>query len=50
MTADSAVEAQREVAAITAGLSARRKDPHPLVRRAVVWAHDRLNKDHVDGR
>jgi 3-methyladenine DNA glycosylase AlkD len=24
------------------------KDPHPLVRRAVVWARDRLKKDHVD--
>jgi 3-methyladenine DNA glycosylase AlkD len=26
-----------------------RKDPHPLVRRAVVWARDRLAKDHLDG-
>jgi 3-methyladenine DNA glycosylase AlkD len=25
------------------------KDPHPLVRRAVVWARDRLAKDHLDG-
>jgi hypothetical protein len=25
------------------------KDPHPLVRRAVVWARDRLKKDHLDG-
>jgi 3-methyladenine DNA glycosylase AlkD len=25
------------------------KDPHPLVRRAVVWARDRLRKDHLDG-
>lgn len=24
------------------------KDPHPLVRRAVVWARDRLRKDHQD--
>jgi 3-methyladenine DNA glycosylase AlkD len=24
----------------------RRKDTHPLVRRAVVWARDRLKKDH----
>jgi 3-methyladenine DNA glycosylase AlkD len=24
------------------------KDPHPLVRRAVVWARDRLKKDHFD--
>jgi 3-methyladenine DNA glycosylase AlkD len=24
----------------------RQKDPHPLVRRAVVWARDRLKKDH----
>jgi 3-methyladenine DNA glycosylase AlkD len=23
------------------------KDPHPLVRRAVVWARDRLKKDHL---
>ena len=27
----------------------RKKDPHPLVRRAVVWARDRLQKDHLDG-
>lgn len=27
----------------------RKKDPHPLVRRAVVWARDRLKKDHLDG-
>jgi 3-methyladenine DNA glycosylase AlkD len=27
----------------------RQKDPHPLVRRAVVWARDRLKKDHLDG-
>jgi 3-methyladenine DNA glycosylase AlkD len=27
----------------------RAKDPHPLVRRAVVWARDRLKKDHLDG-
>jgi hypothetical protein len=26
-----------------------RKDPHALVRRAVVWARDRLTKDHRDG-
>ena len=25
------------------------KDRHPLVRRAVVWARDRLRKDHIDG-
>jgi 3-methyladenine DNA glycosylase AlkD len=25
------------------------RDPHPLVRRAVVWARDRLKKDHLDG-
>jgi 3-methyladenine DNA glycosylase AlkD len=25
------------------------KDKHPLVRRAVVWARDRLRKDHMDG-
>ena len=25
------------------------KDTHPLVRRAVVWARDRLQKDHLDG-
>jgi 3-methyladenine DNA glycosylase AlkD len=24
------------------------KDPHPLVRRAVVWARDRLKKDHLN--
>jgi 3-methyladenine DNA glycosylase AlkD len=24
------------------------KDEHPLVRRAVVWARDRLSKDHLD--
>ena len=24
------------------------KDRHPLVRRAVVWARDRLRKDHLD--
>jgi 3-methyladenine DNA glycosylase AlkD len=24
------------------------KDPHPLVRRAVVWARDRLRQDHLD--
>jgi 3-methyladenine DNA glycosylase AlkD len=24
------------------------KDEHPLVRRAVVWARDRLRKDHLD--
>ena len=24
------------------------KDPHPLVRRAVTWARDRLRKDHRD--
>ena len=24
------------------------KDKHPLVRRAVVWARDRLRKDHLD--
>jgi 3-methyladenine DNA glycosylase AlkD len=23
------------------------KDPHPLVQRAVVWARDRLKKDHL---
>jgi 3-methyladenine DNA glycosylase AlkD len=27
----------------------RAKDPHPLVRRAVVWARDRLTKDLLDG-
>jgi 3-methyladenine DNA glycosylase AlkD len=27
----------------------RAKDAHPLVRRAEVWARDRLKKDHVDG-
>jgi len=27
----------------------RAKDPHPLVRRAVVWARDRLKKDHLGG-
>ena len=26
-----------------------RTDQHPLVRRAVVWARDRLAKDHLDG-
>jgi 3-methyladenine DNA glycosylase AlkD len=26
----------------------RQKDSHPLVRRAVVWARDRLRKDHLD--
>jgi 3-methyladenine DNA glycosylase AlkD len=25
------------------------KDPHALVRRAVVWARDRLKKDHIGG-
>jgi 3-methyladenine DNA glycosylase AlkD len=25
------------------------QDRHPLVRRAVVWARDRLAKDHIDG-
>ncbi len=25
------------------------KDKHPLVRRAVVWARDRLQKDHLNG-
>jgi 3-methyladenine DNA glycosylase AlkD len=24
------------------------KDKHPLVRRAIVWARDRLRKDHLD--
>ena len=27
---------------------ALRKDPHPLVRRAVVWARDRLANNHLD--
>jgi 3-methyladenine DNA glycosylase AlkD len=26
-----------------------RTDKHPLVRRAVVWARDRLTKDHLGG-
>jgi 3-methyladenine DNA glycosylase AlkD len=26
------------------------KDSHPLVRRAVVWARDRLKKDHLNAR
>ena len=26
-----------------------KNDKHPLVRRAVVWARDRLEKDHLDG-
>jgi 3-methyladenine DNA glycosylase AlkD len=26
----------------------RAKDEHAIVRRAVVWAHDRLHKDHID--
>jgi 3-methyladenine DNA glycosylase AlkD len=26
------------------------KDKHPLVRRAVVWARDRLQKDHLNAR
>ena len=26
------------------------KDPHPIVRRAVVWARDRLQKDHLNAR
>lgn len=26
------------------------KDSHPLVRRAVVWARDRLQKDHLNAR
>ena len=31
------------------GMAGRlQKDPHPLVRRAVVWARDRLSKDHLD--
>src|SRR5690606_6348881 len=25
------------------------KDEHPIVRRGVVWARDRLRKDHRDG-
>jgi 3-methyladenine DNA glycosylase AlkD len=25
------------------------KDKHPAVRKAVVWARDRLRKDHLDG-
>ena len=25
------------------------KDPHPLVRKAAVWARDRLGKDHIGG-
>jgi 3-methyladenine DNA glycosylase AlkD len=27
----------------------RKTDKHPLVRKAVVWARDRLKKDHLDG-
>ena len=26
------------------------KDKHPLVRRAVIWARDRLQKDHLNAR
>jgi 3-methyladenine DNA glycosylase AlkD len=26
-----------------------RGDKHPLVRKAIVWARDRLKKDHLDG-
>jgi 3-methyladenine DNA glycosylase AlkD len=37
----------REELAATA--ERRQKDAHPLVRRAVVWARDRLKKDHLDG-
>ena len=36
----------RELASIAERL---RRDPHPLVRRAAVWARDRLAKDHLDG-
>jgi 3-methyladenine DNA glycosylase AlkD len=35
---------------LTAAAERLQKDPHPLVRRAVVWARDRLRKDHRDGR
>jgi 3-methyladenine DNA glycosylase AlkD len=35
-----------ELAAMADRLKA---DKHPLVRRAVVWARDRLAKDHLDG-
>lgn len=34
---------------LTAMAERRQKDAHALVRRAVVWARDRLKKDHPDG-
>jgi 3-methyladenine DNA glycosylase AlkD len=34
---------------LTAMAAQMQKDPHPLVRRAFVWARDRLGKDHLDG-
>ncbi len=34
---------------LTAMAERLQKDPHPLVRRAVVWARDRPKKDHLDG-
>jgi len=34
---------------LTAMAERLQKDPHALVRRAVVWARDRLKKDHLDG-
>ena len=34
---------------LTAMADRRQKDPHALVRRAVVWARDRLRRDHRDG-
>jgi len=37
---------REELTAMTERLA---KDSHPLVRRAVVWAPDRLRKDHLDG-
>jgi 3-methyladenine DNA glycosylase AlkD len=46
------IVAFRQDAAWRAELSSQaealRGDKHPLVRRAVVWARDRLGKDHLD--
>jgi 3-methyladenine DNA glycosylase AlkD len=33
---------------LTAMADRLQKDKHPLVRRAVVWARDRLKKDHLN--
>jgi 3-methyladenine DNA glycosylase AlkD len=35
---------------LTAMAERLKKDTHPLVRRAVVWARDRLKKDHLNAR